>query len=201
MKKFISSINNPKSDLIYPMCLIATMLCAVQVITHIARLCIQINRLFTVEPPETVSYLDTLSGKQAMPPSIFALVIQLLLAVIPGFLCVLSFRGLTRPVQKKSLAITGGCLIATAAVLLSALPVAGAAGVAPVIIGACALIASAVLLITGRGQNVIAVGLLVLFALAVVIAKNSMPVEPLYAISVALGSAAVLFASQDPKMA
>ena len=128
MKKFLNAVNNPKSDTIYPMCLMAAILCSVQVITHAARLVIMVNLLFSAKPVQTVSYMDVLSEKPAMPPSAVGIIIQLLLAVIPACLCVLSFRGINRPVQKKSLLCSGICMAVTAVISLSAISAAALAG-------------------------------------------------------------------------
>ncbi len=204
MKKIINSINNPKSDTIYPLCLIATMLCAVQVITHVARLVILVYQLFTIKPADTISYLDLLSGEPVTPPGVFQILFQLLLAAVPVCLCVLSFRGMSRPVQKGSLIITGVCMIVTSLLMvlmtLWAYLVMGSSAVVLAEIAGFALTAAAVLIMTGKGSNVVVLALIVVSAVAATV-KSGMPVEPLYVLSVGLASFAVLMASQDPKMA
>ena len=204
MKKFINAINNPKSDTIYPLCLIATMLCAVQVVTHVARLAILVYQLFTIAPTDTVSYFDMLEGKPVAPPSFAQIAAQLLLAAIPICLCVLSFRGMTRPVQKGSLISTSVCMIVTALVLsLMSIGVSYWVGAAVVVlaeIAGFALCIAALLILTGKGNNAVVLALIAVFVVAATVNRN-MPLEALYVLSVGVASFAILMASKDPKMA
>lgn len=204
MKKLIASINNPKSDTIHSMCLIATMLCAVQFITNVANLSTLIYNCFTVSDVQTVSYEAVLSNQLAGRPSFWAILVRLVLSGAAACLCVLSFRGMSRPVQRGSLIAAGVCLLALSALILLSVPsvlYTGTPTVIAAVIAAAAAAAAGVLIMLDRSPNIFPAALLTVFFFIVLALKNILPLTMLDAAAALLGSTAVLMASRDPKMA
>jgi len=210
MNNMLKSVNNPKSDMIYPLCLIGTMICGVQALTNIANLVSLLYRCSSggaadvVSAVDAVSSADVIAAQAAAAPTFSAVLVRLVLSAAAACLCVLSFRGMNHPVQKGSLIAAGVCPMLLSALLLVTLPMIFDAGTATVVVACVAAViaaAAGVMTITDNFPIVYPMGLMAVFAVIAMMLNNVLPVTMLDGIAALLGVSAVLMASKDPKMA
>jgi len=205
MNNMLKSVNNPKSDMIYPLCLIATMICGVQALTNIANLSTLLYRCTSGGAADTVSSADVIAEQAAVgAPSFLAVLVRLVLSAVSACLCVLSFRAMNHPVQKGSLVAAGACALLLSALLLITLPEVFYAGTFTAVlacIAAAVVAAAGVMTFTDRFPISYPMGLMAAFSVIILILGSILPVTALDAIAALLGVCAVLMASKDPKMA